>query len=82
MGWLAPRRQWLACLAGPHFSLIFGRVKSEPDFRLIFNVQKMPMEVISRKIKLLLGRRQNIAENQAIELPIAQMVGEIEYDPP
>src|SRR5438046_1432705 len=40
----------------------------------------MPVEIISRKVQLLLGRRQDVAQDQAIKLPIAQMVGEVEHD--
>lgn len=76
------RRWGLAGLARPQLALLVGCVVREPDFRLAFDVEKVPVKVIPRQVELLFGRRENVAEDQAIKLPVAQVVGEIEDDSP
>src|SRR5439155_13193663 len=51
---LATWRQRLARLAGPQLAFVVARVVGEPDFRLALDIQKVPMEVIPRQVKLLL----------------------------
>ena len=40
------------------------------------------MQIVPRQVDLLLVRRENVANDQRVELPVAQVIGEIEDDSP
>src|SRR5262245_32549378 len=80
IGWLTTRWQRLSRLAGPRVALFIRCVEGQPDFGLGFDVEEVPVQVVPWQVELLLGRGQNVAEDQAIKLPIGEMIGKVQND--
>ena len=57
-----------------------ARVIAQPDVGVLVDVRTVPMQIARAAFELLFVRRQNIAEDQAVELVVAQVIGEIEHD--
>lgn len=64
------RGERLVRFRGPGVAFFVGGVKGEPGFGIELDVEAPPVEIVARQVELLFVRRQDVAGDQAIKLPM------------
>ena len=64
-------------LFGPGIAIVFAGVVAKPYIRVAIGIRTIPVQVVTASLDQLFVGRQYVAIDQAIQLSIGQVIGEI-----
>ena len=83
LGWggCSEFRNRLAEFFDPALAILWRCIVLEPNVGVAADVGAVPMQIVSGE-SIFFSGGQNVAKDQAVQIAVRKMVGEVEHDPP